>query len=67
MTERGLRPWELGRLTLAEIDVLLASKADDVTAGVPLTSDADQIAYAQHWAGLTPLARLRQARRELHL
>lgn len=53
-----LRPWEIKRLTLAEVCWLLEEPQKD--RGM---SDADIVAYAEWLAKLTPLERLAAAQR----
>lgn len=64
MARRGLKPWELDRLTISEMCLLLEDEEKPrAPAGALPRSDEEMIAYARFYQSLTTLEKLAKARR----
>lgn len=64
MARRGLKPWELDRLTLSELCLLLEDEEKPrAPAGNVPRSDEEMIAYARFYQSMTVLQKLNAARR----
>ena len=58
----ALRPWEILRLTMAEIAWLMSESGRSLPGGGQRMSDAQIVAYAEWYRGPQPLEKLELAR-----
>lgn len=64
MARRGLKPWELDRLTLSELCLLLEDEEKPrAPGGHAPRSDEEMIAYARFYQSMTVLQKLAAAKR----
>lgn len=62
-SQGSIKPWEIGRFTIAEALMFLEDPRGRGPGGTPNMNDDEIAAELQRWQGLTPLERLRDVRR----